>query len=348
MPSARVSRRRAFTLVELLVVIAIIVLLMALLLPAIQKVREAANKLRCANNLKQMGIAFHHFHNDFNRFPTGGTDWYFGIDYGLGQNGMVFNNGSIPSQPPYQTVGWPFQILPYVEQDDVWKQFSNDKWGNPGPTSRTLIPIYFCPSRRAPTRVNSGRSGMDYTSIIPGANWPGHPDPPIYGNNDYGWGDRYDHGGIVARCEHWTDTPVGGVNEVDGPTADVKVTFASITDGTSNTMCISEKFQQPVRYLSGDGNDDQGWCCGWDPDIVRMAVMPPRQDFNFPSNGASDPRSWNGDNWAQVAFGVGSPHPGGVNVLFGDGSVRNIGYDIDPLIFWRLGGRNDGFAPQNY
>jgi prepilin-type N-terminal cleavage/methylation domain-containing protein len=340
-----VRDRRGFTLVELLVVIAIIVLLMALLLPAIQKVREAANRLRCGNNLKQMGIAFHHFHNDFNRFPNGGTDWYFGVDYGLGQDGILFQKGSIPSQPPYQTVGWPFQILPYIEQDDLWRLFSDDSWQRRGPISRTVLPIYICPSRRAPTRVNSGRGGMDYASIIPGANWPGAPNPPRYPNNDYGWGQRYDHGAIVARCEQWTNQSIGGANEIDGPDADVKVTFASITDGSSNTICISEKFQQPIWYLSGNGNDDQGWCCGWDPDMVRLAAAPPKQDFNFPSNGASDPRSWGGDNWVQVALCVGSAHPAGVEVLFGDGSVRTCPYDINPIVFWRLGGRNDGFSP---
>jgi prepilin-type processing-associated H-X9-DG protein len=211
--------------------------------------------------------------------------------------------------------------------------------------------MYFCPSRRAPTRVSSGRGGNDYCSVIPGANYPGAPNPPVYPNNDYGWGQKYDHGGIVSRCEQWSNNSVFGANEIDGPTADVKVTFAAITDGTSNTICLSEKWQYPVRYLNGSGNDNEGWCCGWDPDIVRITAAPPKADFNYVvgdewSGAGSDPRSWGTDNWAQAAYCVGSNHAGGVNALFGDGSVRNIAYDINPIIFWRLGGRNDGFSPQ--
>jgi prepilin-type processing-associated H-X9-DG protein len=345
------SRHVAFTLVELLVVIAIIVLLMALLLPAIQKVREAANRMRCANNLKQMGIAFHHFHNDFDRFPNGGTSYYFGIDYGHGQDGLTFGIPGQPSMPPFQTVGWPFQILPYIEQDDLWRTFSNDAWHNAGPVSRTLIPIYFCPSRRPPTRMSGGRSGMDYAAAVPGANWPGAPNPPQYqSGTDLYWGNKYDHGGIVSRCDQWSDLPVAGQHDIDGLGGDIKITFASITDGSSNTIMISEKWIAPTLYLNGSGQDDEGWCCGWDEDIIRICAAPPRQDFAFAvgnewNNGGTDPRSWGQDNWAQVAVCFGSNHPGGINALFGDGSVRNIGYDINPVTFWRLGGRNDGFSP---
>src|SRR5262245_27048235 len=126
-PKARF--RSGFTLIELLVVIAIIALLMALLLPAVQKVREAANKMRCGSNMKNLGLAIHNFSNDYNRFPTGGTDWWYGIEYDPA--------GRTPRQTPWQTVGWMYQILPYVEQDAVWKQISNDAWGSVGITSRT-------------------------------------------------------------------------------------------------------------------------------------------------------------------------------------------------------------------
>src|SRR6516162_227228 len=99
------SRPSGFTLVELLVVIAIIVLLMALLLPAIQKVREAASRMICSNNLKQMGIAMHNFHIDYGFLPTAGA-----------QSAAVDLKGY-----PFETKGWAFQILPYIEQDNVYR-----------------------------------------------------------------------------------------------------------------------------------------------------------------------------------------------------------------------------------
>jgi prepilin-type N-terminal cleavage/methylation domain-containing protein/prepilin-type processing-associated H-X9-DG protein len=340
MKRLRPGPSRAFTLVELLVVIAIIVLLMALLLPAIQRVREAANKMRCASNLKQIGIAFHNFHSDFNRFPNGGTDWWFGIDYGNGQDGVSFGMPGNPGMPPNQTVGQFFQILPYIEEDALWRTFSDDSWDNAGPVSRAVLSLYICPSRRAPTRTYLGRGACDYAAIIPGANYPGAPDPPQYPNTDYWWSNRYDHGSIVVRCNLWSNNYP---NELDGTTADIKITFASITDGSSNTIMVSEKWDQPIWYLgNGNGADDQGWCCGWDPDMIRMSCIPPKADFNFRTD--PDPRSWGQDNWAQAYGGVGSAHPGGVNALFGDGSVRNVPYDINPLIFWRLGGRADGVS----
>jgi prepilin-type N-terminal cleavage/methylation domain-containing protein/prepilin-type processing-associated H-X9-DG protein len=341
----RTKRLNGFTLVELLVVIAIIVLLMALLLPAIQKVREAANKLRCANNLKQIGIAFHNFHSDFNRFPNGGTDWWFGIDYGNGQDGVSFGRPGTPGQPPNQTVGCFYQILPYMEEDTLWKTFSDDSWNNPGVVSRQALPFYFCPSRRAPVVYSTGRSGMDYAAAIPGANWPGAPNPPNVNNGtDLYWGDRYDHGGIVSRCSKWSDSYP---QELDGPNGDLKITFASITDGSSNTIMVSEKWCTPSLYLRPSAQEDEGWLCGWDEDIIHITAAPPKRDFAFVvgdewGNPGNDVRCWGNSNWNQISVCFGSAHPGGINALFGDGSVRNVSYDVNPIVFWRLGGRDDG------
>src|SRR5437870_6530132 len=104
--------KRAFTLIELLVVIAIIGVLIALLLPAVQKVREAANRTKCANNLKQMGLAIHNFHDTYGVFPTQGSQWWTGISY---------DSSGSPLGYKYQTAGFGFQILPFLEQDNLYR-----------------------------------------------------------------------------------------------------------------------------------------------------------------------------------------------------------------------------------
>lgn len=140
------QRRPAFTLVELLVVIAIIGILVALLLPAVQAAREAARRMQCSNNLKQIGLAIHMHHDAKKRFPTGGTvpwDWN--------------NRNAETNQGP----GWAYQILPFIEQINVHNLSSTTA------VESTALNFYFCPSRRRET-FQANRALMDYASATPG------------------------------------------------------------------------------------------------------------------------------------------------------------------------------------
>ncbi|MEX2430755.1 MAG: DUF1559 domain-containing protein, partial [Dehalococcoidia bacterium] len=139
--SFRTVRRRGFTLIELLAVIGVISILMALLLPAVQGARESARRIHCTNNLKQMGLAFQRHHDDLGYFPTGGWDWYEPPTYVSG----------VPTVGENQRAGWGFQILPYLEAQNV---FDGGKMATDAErillAVRTANQVFFCPTRRSP------------------------------------------------------------------------------------------------------------------------------------------------------------------------------------------------------
>jgi prepilin-type N-terminal cleavage/methylation domain-containing protein/prepilin-type processing-associated H-X9-DG protein len=148
--TTRPSRRVGFTLIELLVVIGILAVLMGLLLPAVQKVREAAARLSCQNNLKQIGLAFHNHHDSLGYLPAGGADWW---------STPVYVNGQ-PAVGASQDAGWGFQILPYLEASNVWKggQATNDL-DRARVAVGTPVPVFFCPSRRRPQTTTFSSPG---------------------------------------------------------------------------------------------------------------------------------------------------------------------------------------------
>jgi prepilin-type N-terminal cleavage/methylation domain-containing protein/prepilin-type processing-associated H-X9-DG protein len=282
--------RRAFTLIELLVVIAIIAVLIGLLLPAVQKVREAAARASCQNNLKQIGLAFHNYHDANGKFPTGGT------------------GGADPATQ--QTMGWAYQILPYIEQDNVFR--------NPdiNVVKGTAIKTYFCPSRRAPIAFNIN--------------------PPLSN------GSAGPRGQIDYAASYGTDAN-GKDGIIPNPTAKGApvVGLNSIPDGTSNTLLAGERFLRPDWYESGPGLENDfyrgGYAAGWNKNAtVRTTSLPPLQDriwvkdVTGPGNMASD---------LQI---FGSNHPVGFNVVFADGSVRSIRYSVNLTVFNLVGRRDDG------
>jgi prepilin-type N-terminal cleavage/methylation domain-containing protein len=241
-------RPRGFSLVELLVVIAIIAVLIGLLLPAVQKVREAANRITCANNLKQIGLAFQ-MHIDTTKFlPTGGDGYTVE---------RTKQNGT-PADFKTQHWAWGYQILPLIEQANLFNN-PDDKL-----VSSTPVKLYFCPTRRPPVALSGG-------------SWAVHPYPRAMtdyagnaGTSDYAGdgGGIYGSGndGLVIRLGH-----TGFVRIPD------------IKDGTSNTMMVGEKHMNlSFTTTQPQPDDNDGYVGGFQDDVVRWGAFPPVPDKMMP------------------------------------------------------------------
>jgi prepilin-type N-terminal cleavage/methylation domain-containing protein/prepilin-type processing-associated H-X9-DG protein len=242
-------QRLGFTIIELLVVIAIAGTLMAITLPAIQKAREAVNRVKCRNHLKQIGTALHAHHNDIGYFPTGGYDWW----------SMPTYVGGTPTIGAQQEAGWAFQILPYIEANDVWRSGAVAAVGTP-------IRIYFCPSRRTPQTL---------TVTVPGYNGGS---PTTTALCDYAASNR--------EC-------IGAIQQF------LPNRIADITDGTASTLLVSEKRLNVALLGTIQNDDDLGYASGFDNDTIRQTGFAPAPDYSAPSGdgewkfGSSHPGRFN-------------------------------------------------------
>jgi prepilin-type N-terminal cleavage/methylation domain-containing protein len=341
-----IPRRHGFTLIELLVVIAIIAILIALLVPAVQKVREAAAITQCRNNLKQIGIAFHNYHDANKAFPSGGLTWSI--------NSRTFE-GSAPAIHDAQVWGWGFIILPYIDQVPLWDIPAGSSSGGPqandDAVAAAMITLYFCPLVGAPRQNNS------YAQGAPGGGTPvrGLAD---YTGNGGSWGTL---GNAAANANSYDGPIVGSAKNSQGATGSGIVrTMNQISDGTSNTLLVGEKFQTSAGLANPEGscNNDQGYTDGWDNDMIvfsqgatnenppaGFAALP---QTTPPTAGVSFvPQLWNMHTTSTTCGGFfGSIHTAGMPALFCDGSVHIIPYNVGAAVFFSLCSINDGASVQ--
>jgi prepilin-type N-terminal cleavage/methylation domain-containing protein len=352
-PKTLHAGRFAFTLVELLVVIAIIGVLVALLLPAVQAAREAARRTQCMNQVKQIMLSMHNHESAKRAFPGGGIHpWPKIQDYLSGPGGTPFG-------PDKQGLSWGFQILPYLEGQATYNIKTQTQM------EQTAVPMFSCPSRRPLTKHPVYNTYlMDYAAAVPGRTKAeittalpadgSHPHFKTTGNDYVGcnleefWGRTkapIHAAEITATSANPTPSWFGfwGVIvrsnlAVKSPTVKVvtgfytRISFEKITDGSSNTLVVSEKWVQPSRYETGDWHDDSGWTDGWDPDTLRSTMCMIKPDENLRA----------GEDDRKPGFRFGSAHAGLMSSGFADASVRTIKFDIDPEIFNQLAHRADG------
>jgi prepilin-type N-terminal cleavage/methylation domain-containing protein len=342
------KRRSGFTLIELLVVIAIIAILIGLLLPAIQKVREAANRSNCSNNLKQIGVAIHHYHDVTKHLPPWAFDFTF--------NPRPAN----PLGDQRQGHAALALILPYIEQDNV-VSIAHPEWSVLDPMNLPIpaslgfgssaagsapIKVYICPSAPARTVDYAPAFNAVLAAVGAGITLP----PVLLGGTDYAPVRGY-HGNFRTNCLPTTTVAFSNgsaIGDDNGGAMGIKagmgqsgftvgkVKLTAITDGSSNTVLISEdagrhQLYQRRRPILPNGPLEAGWNlnAAWADYSTAIFIR------GYSSNGVTRDGGCsviNANNLNQIY----SFHPAGANALRGDGSVVFLREDINPVTLGAL------------
>ncbi len=349
------SRMRGFTLVELLVVIAIIGILVGLLLPAVQAAREAARRMSCSNNMKQLGLAFHNHESTYKYVPAWGKQFARNDTYAAQGNPFFMPTVDARRQSCL------FQLLPYLEGSNIIDLFDMKKpfvdprnlpapWFTTVPASvRNNLPVFICPS--------TPEVPCDYGPYFAAI---GSPQPYTMPRTDYAPLRGLDSSLVGTNCLNlanpgsYADNAMLGVPEetsgnptstaIDGIVAKPKIKFSEVTDGLSNTICLVERAGMQKRYFRGRPFPGSTLADGGlglnatyaDWNVARRVRGLSGANIAAPNNpGCSVINVFNENN--PYSF-----HTGGVQILRGDGSVSFLSATTDSLAFVGYVTRNGG------